>query len=190
MQAQRLNILIADDHEVIRRALRSLLLSRPEWMVCGEAADGLEAVQITRERRPDVVLMDVSMPEMNGVEATRIIRWEFPDVRVLIISQNDPDITKRQAQEVGASGYVAKADLSRRLLGAIDSITEIDSEAEPSRIVTITPRRAVEERLPWLASGGEMGALMRTRDWTDSPLGPPETWPESLQLSASICVSS
>jgi signal transduction histidine kinase len=67
--------------------------------VCGEAADEMEAVRAIRERRPDVVLMDVSMPEMNGVEATRIIHQEFPDIRVLIVSQNDPEITKRQAQE-------------------------------------------------------------------------------------------
>jgi PAS domain S-box-containing protein len=191
MQAQKLKILIVDDHEVIRRALRSLLSSRPEWTVCGEATDGMEAVQIAREKRPDVVLMDVSMPEMNGVEATRIIRQEFQHVRVLMISQNDPEITKRQAQEVGASGYVAKADLSRSLLAAIDGITDRGSEPKPlSSVVAKAPQRSVQEHIPWLAGGGEMGALMRTRDWSDSPLGPPENWPESLQLSASICVSS
>jgi PAS domain S-box-containing protein len=189
MQAQRLNILIADDHEVIRRALRSLLLSRPEWTVCGEAADGMEAVRIARERRPDVVLMDVSMPEMGGVEATRIIRQEFPEVRVLIISQNDPEITKRQAQEVGASGYVAKADLSRSLLGIIDSVTDCESRSHSRKSAT-KPPQARQDRIPWLAGGGEMGELMRTRDWSDSPLGSPETWPESLQISASICISS
>jgi DNA-binding NarL/FixJ family response regulator len=125
MQPPRLNILIADDHEVIRRSLRSLLSSRPEWTVCGEATDGAEAVEITRDKRPDVVLMDVSMPEMNGLEATKIIRREFPDIHVLIISQNEPEVTKRQAQEVGAAGYAAKADLSRSLLGAIDTITGV-----------------------------------------------------------------
>lgn len=189
MQARPLNILIADDHEVIRRALRSLLLSRPEWTVCGEAADGMEAVQVIRERRPDVVLMDVSMPEMNGVEATRIIRQEFPDIRILIVSQNDPEITKRQAQEAGANGYVAKADLSRSLLSAIDSLVD-GCECRTFSQTNQKPQRPVPERSPWLAGGGEMGQLMRTRDWSDSPLGPPESWPESLQLSASICISS
>ncbi len=189
MQLQKLSILIADDHEVIRRALRSLLLSRPEWSVCGEACDGKEAVQMTRAQRPDIVLMDVSMPEMNGVDAARIIRREFPDTAVLIISQNDPEITKRQSIVVGAAGYVAKADLSRNLLGAIDKIVGARNGAAAWTDEAST-RALTKDRIPWLAGGGEMGALMRTRDWSDSALGPPECWPESLQLSAGICVSS
>jgi PAS domain S-box-containing protein len=189
MQLQKLSILIADDHEVIRRALRSLLLSRPEWSVCGEACDGKEAVVMTRAQRPDVVLMDVSMPEMNGVDAARIIRRDFPDTAVLIISQNDPEITKRQSISVGAAGYVAKADLSRNLLGVIDKIvgTRNGASAQTGEDAT---HALTKDRIPWLGAGGEMGALMRTRDWSDSALGPPECWPESLQLSAGICVSS
>jgi PAS domain S-box-containing protein len=190
-QLQKLRILIADDHEVIRRALRSLLLSRPEWTICGEAADGTEAVRMARDERPDIVLMDISMPGMNGVQATKLIRSELPETPVLIISQNDPDVTRTQAHAAGASGYIAKADLSRSLLGAIDALTDgiqpaagaVDTAEEPGS-------SSVPDRLPWLAGGGEMGALMRTRDWTGSPLGPPEQWSESLQLSGSICVSS
>ncbi|HTZ46450.1 MAG TPA: response regulator [Verrucomicrobiae bacterium] len=191
MQPQPLSILIADDHEVIRRALRSLLLSRPDWTVCGEAVDGSEAVQMTRMHRPDVVLMDISMPEMNGVEATRIIRHEFPQTAVVIISQNDPDVTRRQSKDVGATCYVAKADLSRNLLGAIDRI--VDQRSVSPR--TIGTKSSVasdsgKSTVPWLAGGGEMGALMRTRDWSDTLLGPPEDWPEGLQLSTGICISS
>ena len=188
MELQRLSILIADDHEVIRRALRSLLSSRPEWIVCGEAANGIEALKLARDQRPDVILMDVSMPEMNGVEATKSIVSEFPQTRVLIISQNDPEITKRQAREAGAAGYVAKADLSRNLLSSIERVANgrNGSAAQPTRPV-VPP---VESATPWLAGGGEMGQLMRTRDWSNTPLGPPEQWPESLQLSASICISS
>jgi PAS domain S-box-containing protein len=189
MQRKQLKILIADDHEVIRRALRSLLLSRPEWIVCGEAADDVEAVKLTGEKHPDIVLMDVSMPEMNGVEAAKIIRRDFPHIRVLIISQNDPEITKMQAQEVGASGYVAKADLSRLLLSTIDLIAGQQSPSLSGATASLSPHE-IQNHIPWLAGGGEMGALMRTRDWSDSPLGPPEIWPESLQLSASICISS
>jgi PAS domain S-box-containing protein len=190
MHLRQLSILIADDHEVIRRALRSLLLSRPEWTVCGEAADGNEAVRMTRDQRPDLVLMDISMPEMNGVQATKTIRREFPETRVLIISQNDPEVTKKQAQEAGASGYVAKADLSRSLLGAIEKVTKNGNGSARSDRDAPAGIPETQDRLPWLAGGGEMGALMRTRDWSDNPLGAPENWPESLQLSASICVSS
>jgi PAS domain S-box-containing protein len=191
MQPQPLSILIADDHELIRRALRSLLLSRPHWTVCGEAVDGSEAVQMARRHKPDVVLMDISMPEMNGMEAARIIRHEFPQTSVLIISQNDLDVTRRQSKEVGAAAYVAKADLSRNLLGAIDKI--VDQRNGFSSTVSSKPSTSsdlVKSTIPWLAGGGEMGALMRTRDWSDTLLGPPEDWPETLQLSASICISS
>jgi PAS domain S-box-containing protein len=192
MDPQPLSILIADDHEVIRRALRSLLLSRPEWSVCAEAADGTEAVQMTRAHKPDVVLMDISMPEMNGVEATRIIRRESPETAVLIISQNDPAVTQQQSKDVGAAGYVAKADLSRNLLGAIDKIVRQRNGSLSSGAVAkpAAMNDATKSAVPWLAGGGELGALMRTRDWSDTRLGPPEDWPESLQLSASICVSS
>jgi PAS domain S-box-containing protein len=188
MELHRLSILIADDHEVIRRALRSLLSSRPEWTVCGEATNGIEALKMIRDHRPDVVLMDVSMPEMNGVEATKSIVREFPQTRVLIISQNDPEITKRQAREAGAAGYVAKADLSRNLLRSIEKVA--DGRTGSAGQVNRPSVPAVESAIPWLAGGGEMGQLMRTRDWSDTPLGPPEHWPESLQLSASICISS
>jgi PAS domain S-box-containing protein len=191
MQPHPLSILIADDHEVIRRALRSLLLSRPDWTVCAEAVDGSEAVQMTRMHKPDVVLMDISMPEMNGVEATRIIRDEFPQTAIVIISQNDPDVTRRQSKDVGAAGYVAKADLSRNLLGAIDRI--VDERTGSPKTVGARSSVAIDagkSNAPWLAGGGEMGALMRTRDWSDTLLGPPVDWPESLQLSTSICISS
>lgn len=138
MHLRQLSILIADDHEVIRRALRSLLLSRPEWTVCGEAADGNEAVRMTRDQRPDLVLMDISMPEMNGVQATKTIRREFPETRVLIISQNDPEVTKKQAQEAGASGYVAKADLSRSLLARSRRSQKMET-VRPAAIATRRP---------------------------------------------------
>ncbi len=190
MEPLHLNIVIADDHEVIRRTLRSLLQSRPEWNVCGEASDGAEAVQIVREQRPDVVLMDVSMPEMNGVEATKIIRRDFPETRVLIISQNDPEITSRQATEAGAAGFVAKADLSRSLLSAIDSITTSETQPKGPVREMFLAARCTENKLPWLEGGGEMGALIRSRNWKDHILGPPEDWADSLKLSTSICISS
>src|SRR5260370_15217315 len=117
-----LRILIVDDQEAVRRGVRSLLSSRRDWVVCGEAGDGFEAVEKAKSLRPDVVLMDISMPRMDGVEATRIIRREVPESKVIIVSQNDPTMVSRQVAEIGAGGDVNKADLCADLLLPVDCL--------------------------------------------------------------------
>jgi len=119
-----LKILIVDDHEAVRRNLRALLRDRSGWVVCAEAADGLEAVEKTRLLRPDVVVMDVSMPRMDGIAATRIIRQHVPEADVIIISQNDPAVVRRQAADVDAYGFVSKERLGFALVPLIDRIVE------------------------------------------------------------------
>lgn len=119
-----LRILIVDDHEAVRRGIRSLLASRSEWTVCGEAADGIEAVEKARVLGPDVVLMDVSLPQLDGVEAARTIRRERPETNVVIVSQNDPRLLSRQAAEAGARGFVSKSDLARNLLPIIEKVVD------------------------------------------------------------------
>lgn len=108
------NILIADDHEVLRNSGRALLSSRPDWHVCGDAVDGLDAVEKTKSLRPDIVLMDIAMPRMNGIEATRIIRREVPQTDVIVFSQNGPAVASKQASGIGAQGFVTKDSLQRR----------------------------------------------------------------------------
>ena len=112
-------ILVADDQEAIRRGIRSLLSCRSDWLICGEATDGYEAMELARELRPDVILMDLSMPRMDGIEATCLIRRELPESGVVIVSQNDPAVLSRQAQKIGAAGWVAKNSLASDLIPAI-----------------------------------------------------------------------
>ena len=185
-----LRILIVDDHEAVRRGLRSLSSSRPDWEICGEAVDGRDAVEKANSLRPDIVLLDVSMPEMTGAQVAKIIRKELPGAQVVIISQNEPEITRRQAMEAGAAGYVAKSDLSRDSLTTIEKLTiPVSGEARED-----TDKSASDERVPagpaWLAGGGEMGALMRSKNWRATALGPLEDWPQSLKVSAGICIAS
>src|SRR5581483_10743388 len=108
-------ILIADDHQQFRRSLRSLLESRSKFEVCGEAADGEEAVEKAKDLRPDLVLLDISMPRMNGLDAARLIGREVPQTQILIVSQNDGSVMACHAGEVGACAFVSKANLVRDL---------------------------------------------------------------------------
>jgi PAS domain S-box-containing protein len=119
-----LRIVVVDDHEAIRRGIREVLAARPEWNICGEAANGVEAVEQAKSIRPDVVLMDVAMPRMDGLQATKIIRSQVPESQIIIVSQNERAIVARQAAEAGASGYVPKNELHVALVDTIDKIAK------------------------------------------------------------------
>src|SRR5690348_8376043 len=109
-------ILIVDDHQAVRDGLRSLLGSRPQWEVCGEATDGIEALEKAKKLRPDLVLMDVSMPRMDGMAAARIIRSDLPGTRVVLVSQNDIVALKNHVKDAGADAFVTKNTLADDLL--------------------------------------------------------------------------
>jgi PAS domain S-box-containing protein len=114
-----MRLLIVDDHEVVRQGVRSLLSDHTNWDVCGEAVDGQDAVDKARELKPDLIVMDVSMPRLNGLEATRQVRSILPDCEVLILSQHESSEMARQALKVGARGYVVKTSSSRDLISAV-----------------------------------------------------------------------
>ena len=117
-----IRILIADDHEIFRRGLRSLLESHPEWEVCGEAIDGQEAVERARDLDPDVVVLDITMPRLNGLEAAQMIRNEAPRSKMVILSQHEASLMKQAALSAGAHAYVTKSEVSRELMMAIESM--------------------------------------------------------------------
>jgi DNA-binding NarL/FixJ family response regulator len=119
-----IRILIADDHEIIRRGLRALLASRPDWVVCAEAVTGREAVALAVQHRPEIVVMDIAMPGLNGLEATRQIRKMLPKTQVMILSLHYSDQLVREVLDSGARAYILKSDASRDLLTAAEALTK------------------------------------------------------------------
>jgi len=117
-----LRILIADDHEVARRGIRALLESHPGWEICGEAADGREAVSCAQRLKPDLVLLDIAMPSLNGLDATRQILAAAPDTRVLILTMHDSEQVVREVLAVGARGFLLKSDAGRDLVAAVEAL--------------------------------------------------------------------
>jgi DNA-binding NarL/FixJ family response regulator len=115
-------ILVADDHEVVRKGLVALLHAQPDWQVCGEAAEGREAVEKTFELKPDVVILDIGMPNLNGLEATRQILRTNPQARVLILTLHDSDQVVREVLNAGARGFLLKSDAARDLVAAVDAL--------------------------------------------------------------------
>jgi len=132
-----MRILIADDHEYVRQGVRVLLQSRRGWKVCGEAVDGRDAVEKAKQLKPDVIVMDVSMPNLNGLDATREIRRVLPETGVLVLSQHSSPGMMKAALKAGAQGYVVKSSASRDLIAALESIGQ--PETSPRIASTAVP---------------------------------------------------
>jgi two-component system sensor histidine kinase UhpB len=147
-EAAAMRILVVDDHELVRKGICSLLASDPRLMVCGEAVDGREAVRKTRELRPDVVIMDISMPNMNGIEATREIKSGNSEAEIVIVSQHAAPEMVRQAFNAGARGYVVKSSISRDLLEAIGKVSRqepfVKVEAPAGQKANLDPQEIVK----------------------------------------------
>jgi two-component system response regulator NreC len=114
-------ILLADDHDVVRSGLRALLRTSPDFAVVGEAVDGEEAVRMARETKPDVVIMDISMPNLDGIAATKVIKDTLPDVKVVILTVHEDEEYAYQVLRAGASGYVLKNAGKKDIFKAIES---------------------------------------------------------------------
>lgn len=119
-----MRILVADDHELLRRGVRFVVQERPDWEICAEAVDGSEAVDKAREVKPDVAILDVSMPKLNGLEATLAIRQSSPETEVVILTQHESVEMVRHAFEAGARGYVVKSNVVNELVSAIETVSQ------------------------------------------------------------------
>ena len=135
-------VLIVDDHAVIRRGVQGILSTYPEWDLCGEADNGQDAIRLAGELAPEVVIMDVSMPGMNGLEATRIIHDVLPETKVLLLTLHSSSEFVRSAFRAGARGYVLKSDAENELVRALNVVIGEGTYVSPAIDV-----RAVKESI-------------------------------------------
>jgi DNA-binding NarL/FixJ family response regulator len=167
---RRVQILLADDHEVVRKGLRALLEAHPGWKVIAEAIDGREAVEKATDMRPDVAIVDIGMPSLNGLEATRQIVKKVPRTRVLILTMHDTNALIQQVVKAGARGYVLKSDVASDLVSAVEALCR-DQTFFTSKVSQVILDRYV----------GKSAGMEISPD-PDSPLTPRER--EVVQLLA------
>ena len=154
-----LRILIADDHEVLRRGLLELLEQHPGWHLTGEASNGREAVRLALKMPPHVALLDLLMPEMNGVEATRVIKKELPNTEVLVFTVHESEDLVREALAAGARGYLLKTEVAHSVVAAIESV----AEHKPFFSSQIS-KRLLENYLAAHAPGAPSADVLTTRE--------------------------
>jgi two-component system response regulator NreC len=130
--SQKISILIADDHTLLRNGIRALLEDEHDMVVVGDANDGREAVRLAALLKPNVILMDIAMPLLNGLEATRQIKREHPEINVLVLTMYDHEEYFRQMLEVGASGYIIKRVAASELVGAIRAVYNGEAVLSPA----------------------------------------------------------
>lgn len=117
-----LKLLVADDHELVRKGIRAIVAEQPSWEIVAEATTGREAVEKAKTAKPDIVILDVSMPELNGMEAARQMLRNDVKCRILMLTVHESDQIVREAIVAGVRGYVLKSDANRDLVGAIDAV--------------------------------------------------------------------
>ncbi len=139
-----IRILLADDHTIVREGIRSLLEDEEDMTVVGEANDGHSAIRLTHQLNPDVILMDIAMPLLNGLEATRRIKEDFPKVKVLILTMHENEEYIRQVLASGAMGYILKDAAAHDLLGAIRTVNQGEMILSPA-----VTRLVIEDYLRW-----------------------------------------
>src|ERR1700691_2754010 len=153
-------ILLADDHAVVRRGVRTLLESQPGIVVCAEASDGRNAVELSKEQKPNLVILDLTMAGMDGLEAASMIRMECPETQVLILTMHFSEDLARKALLSGSLGYVLKSDTDEELLFAVDEMRHLRSFISTRLALSMAQsyvresRNSVKTALPPKANGG------------------------------------
>src|ERR1700724_3840573 len=122
-RTKKLRILVADEHELVRRGIRGILGARRAWTVVGEARDGREAIEKANRLKPDVAILDISMPDLDGLQATRRIRDASPNTEVVVLTMHESDQMVHQVLDAGALGYVLKSDLAANLVKAVKDVS-------------------------------------------------------------------
>ncbi len=165
-----LRILVADDHELVRRGIRGLLRARRGWTVVGEAMNGREAVEKANKLKPDVAILDISMPDLDGLQATRRIREAVPTTEVVVLTMHESDQMVRRVLDAGARGYVLKSDLATHLVKAVKrGFLATGEESDPTEHSEARPTPREVEIIRLLAEGkankeiaAKLGITIRT----------------------------
>ena len=157
---KKLRILLADDHKIVREGLRLLINSQPDMQVVGEAANGREVLVKARELKPDVVVMDLSMPELNGLQATERLKAEHPKMKVVALTAHEDESYLRQLCKVGAAGYVLKRSAGDELVKAISEVAKGGLYFDP----TLANRALASQRAPSTANGEPRAAELSERE--------------------------
>ncbi len=157
-----LRILIADDHEVVRAGVRSVLEGQPDCEICAEAVTGRQVVALAQQLKPDVVILDITMPELNGLEATRQIRKVAPTVQILILSVHESEELVREILNAGAHGYVLKSDAGRELISALQALRKHETFFTSS--VAQIALRAYRDKTPAADAPPSPGGVLTPRE--------------------------
>lgn len=152
-------ILLADDHDVVRRGLKALLQERADWEVCGEALSGRQAVELAREMRPDIAIVDLMMPDLNGLETTRQIRKVSESTQVLIFTMHHNEALVHDVLDAGARGYLLKTDAERHIVAAVETLMKRQPYFSAQISETVLGGFLRSGRQPVTAEGGSVPRL-------------------------------